>query len=111
MIPRIYGCLVVGSVWLFNLSDRVVLCSVGSGVKSVVCFVCVYMKVISGGPFIDFVEIWLIKLLGLMVFGVRCSDCYVISICCDLYVFWGKWNVRGIDVEMETKLRLVVLQC
>ena len=45
------------------------------------------MKIISGGPFIDFVEIWLNKLLGLTMFGVRCSDCYVISICCDLYVF------------------------
>ena len=36
VIPRIFGCFVVGNVWLFNLSDRVVLYSVGSGVESVV---------------------------------------------------------------------------
>ena len=36
VIPRIFGCFVVGSVWLFNLRDRVVLYSVGSGVKIVV---------------------------------------------------------------------------
>ena len=35
----------------------------------------------------------------LTVFGVRCSDYYVISIFCDLYVFWGKWNFRGVNVE------------
>ena len=57
------------------------------------------MKIISGGSFIYFVEIWLNKLLGLTVFGVRCSDCYVINICCDLYVFSGKWNVRGVNVD------------
>ena len=28
------------------------------------------MKIISGGPFIDFVKIWLNELLGLTVFGV-----------------------------------------
>ena len=47
------------------------------------------MKVISDGPFIYFAEIWLNNLLGLTVLGVRCSDCHVISICCDLYVFGG----------------------
>ena len=26
-----------------------------------------------------------------MVFGVRCSDCYVISICCDMYSQTGQW--------------------
>ena len=62
-------------------------------------FVCVYIKVISDGPFIHFAEIWLNNLLGLTVFGVCCSDCYVISICCDLYVFWREWNVRGVKVE------------
>ena len=36
VIPRIFGCFVVGNVWLFNLSDRFVLHSAGSGVKSVV---------------------------------------------------------------------------
>ena len=36
VIPRIFGCFVVGNVWLFNLSDRVVLYSAGSDVKSVV---------------------------------------------------------------------------
>ena len=35
VIPRIFWCFVVGNVWLFNLSDRVVLYSAGSGVKSV----------------------------------------------------------------------------
>ena len=29
------------------------------------------------------------ELLGLAVFGVRCTDCYVIGICCNLFVFWG----------------------
>ena len=53
----------------------------------------------SGGPFINFVEIWLNELLGLTVFGVRCSDCYVISICCDLYVFWGERNVRSVNIK------------
>ena len=58
------------------------------------------MKVISGGPFIYFVEIWLNKLLGLIMFGARCSDYYVISICCDLYMsFGGEWNVRSVNVE------------
>ena len=37
-----------------------------------------------------------------MVFGVRCSDCYVIIICCDLYVFWGEWNVNGVNLEYVT---------
>ena len=56
------------------------------------------MKIIIGGPLIDFVKIWLNEFLGFMVFGVKCCDCYVISICCDLYVFWGEWNVRDVDV-------------
>ena len=41
LIPRIFGCFVVGNVWLFNLSDRVALYSPGSGVKSVL-FLCLY---------------------------------------------------------------------
>ena len=36
VIPRVLGCFVVGNVWLFILSDRVVLYSAGSSVKSVV---------------------------------------------------------------------------
>ena len=80
VISRILGCFVVGNIWLFNLSDRVVLFSAMSGVKSVVVVLSVYMKIISGGPFIYFLEIWLNKLLGLTVFDMRCSDCYVISI-------------------------------
>ena len=36
VIPRVFGCFVVGSVSLFNLSDRVVPYSAGSGVKSVI---------------------------------------------------------------------------
>ena len=35
VIPRIFGCFVVGSVCLFNVSDRVVPYSAGSGVKNV----------------------------------------------------------------------------
>ena len=35
LIPKIFGYFVVGNVWLFNLSDRVVLYSAGSGVKIV----------------------------------------------------------------------------
>ena len=33
VIPLIFGCFVVGSVWLFTLSDRVVPYSAVSGVK------------------------------------------------------------------------------
>ena len=54
VIPRIFGCIVVGNVWLFSLSDGVVSYSAGSGVKS---FVCIYMKIASGGPFVYFVKI------------------------------------------------------
>ena len=36
VIPRFFGCFVVGNVWLFNLSHKVVLYSSGSGVKIVV---------------------------------------------------------------------------
>ena len=43
MIPRIFRCFVVGNVWLFNLSDRVVLYSAGSGAKSVVVVLSVFM--------------------------------------------------------------------
>ena len=57
------------------------------------------MKIINGVPFIYFVKIWLNELLGHRVFGVRCCDCYVISIYCDLYIFYGEWNVRGVNVE------------
>ena len=37
VIPRIFGCFIVGNVWLFNLSDRILLYSAGSGVKNVFC--------------------------------------------------------------------------
>ena len=43
VIPRIFGCFVVGNVWLFNLSDRVVLYSVKSGVKSVVLVLSMFI--------------------------------------------------------------------
>ena len=36
VISKIFGCFVVGSVWLFDLSDKIVPYSAGSGVKSVV---------------------------------------------------------------------------
>ena len=36
VIPRVFGCFIVGGVWLFNLSDRVVTYSAGSGVKRVI---------------------------------------------------------------------------
>ena len=65
MIPRIFGCFVVGNVWLFILSDGVVPYSVGSGVKSAVVVLSVFiMKIISGGSFIDFVKTCLNELLG-----------------------------------------------
>ena len=47
VIPRIFGCFVVGSVCLFNLSDRVMPYSVGSGVKSVVVFLSVHTTITS----------------------------------------------------------------
>ena len=59
--------------------DRVSLIQLDLVQKVSGSFVCVYMKIISGAPFIYFVKIWLNKLLSLTVFGVRCSDCYVIS--------------------------------
>ena len=40
---RIFGCFVFGSVCLFNLSNRVVLYSAGSGVKIVVVVLSVFM--------------------------------------------------------------------
>ena len=43
VIPRIFGCFIVGNVWLFNLSDRVVLYSAGSGVKSMVVVLSVFV--------------------------------------------------------------------
>ena len=43
VIPKIFGCFVVGNVWLFNLSDRVVLYSAGSSVKSVVIVLSVFI--------------------------------------------------------------------
>ena len=36
VIPRAFGCFVVGGVWLFKLSCRVVPYSAGSDVKSVI---------------------------------------------------------------------------
>ena len=43
MIPSIFGCFVVGNVWLFNLSNRVVTYSYEFGVKRiVVVFLCLY---------------------------------------------------------------------
>ena len=43
VITRIFGCFVVGSVRLFNLSDRVMPYSAGSGVKSVVVVLSVFI--------------------------------------------------------------------
>ena len=62
-------------------------------------FFCIYVKVVVGCPFVNFVEIWLYELLGLVVLGMTCCDCDVISVCGELYVFWRVWNVRGINVE------------
>ena len=44
VIPRIFRCFVVGNVWLFNVSDRVVPYSVGSGVTSVVVVLSVFIQ-------------------------------------------------------------------
>ena len=43
VIPKIFGCFIVGSVWLFSLNDRVVPYSAGSGVKSVVVALSVFI--------------------------------------------------------------------
>ena len=59
------SCAVFGWVWCEECSGS---------------FVRVYVKVVGGGPFMNFVEIWLYELLGHMVFGMRCCDCYVISV-------------------------------
>ena len=42
-IPRIFECFVVGNVWLFNLSDRIVPYSAGSGVKSVMVVLSMFI--------------------------------------------------------------------
>ena len=47
-------------------------------------FVCIYVKAVVSGPFMNVGEIWLYELLGLTVIGVRCCDYYVVSICCEL---------------------------
>ena len=41
VISKMFGCFIVGNVWLFYLSDRVVLYSAGFGVKSVVVILSV----------------------------------------------------------------------
>ena len=69
-----------------------------SGVECSCSFICVYMKIISGFPFIDFGKICFNDLLGLTVFDVRCCDCYVIGICCDLHIFWEEWNIKSENV-------------
>ena len=63
--------------------------SAGCAVKSVVvsCFFCVFLKIVIF-VIIGFIKLWLNELFGLVMFGVGHCDCYVISICCDLYVFW-----------------------
>ena len=43
VIPRIFECFVIGNIWLFNSGDRVVLYSAGSGVKSVVVVLSVFI--------------------------------------------------------------------
>ena len=42
VISKIFGCFVIGSVWLFNLSNKVLLYSAGSCLKSVVVVLCLY---------------------------------------------------------------------
>ena len=43
LVPRSLGCFVIGSVWLFNLSYRLVSYSTWSGVKIVmIVFLCLY---------------------------------------------------------------------
>ena len=44
VIPRIFRCFAIGSVWLFNLSDRVVLYSAGSGVNNVVLVLSAFIR-------------------------------------------------------------------
>ena len=43
VIPRNFRCFVVVNVWLFNLSDRVVLYLAGSGVKSLVVVLSLFI--------------------------------------------------------------------
>ena len=62
-------------------------------------FVCVYVKIVYGGPLVNFVEVWLKELLGLTMFSVGCCDCYIISVCCELNVFRWMWDVRSVNVE------------
>ena len=44
VIAKIFGCFVIGSVWLFNLSDRVVPYSTAFGVKNVMIVLSVFMS-------------------------------------------------------------------
>ena len=68
----VFDCLI--------LNDRIGPYSAGYVKQCGGSFVCVYIKIISDGLFVDFVKIWLNLLPGLTVFGVKC---------CDLYIFWG----------------------
>ena len=43
VIPRVFGCFVIGSICLFNLSDRVMPYSAGSGVKSVLVVLSIFI--------------------------------------------------------------------
>ena len=43
VIPRIFGCFVVGNVCLFNSSNRIVLYSAGSDAKSVLVVLFVFI--------------------------------------------------------------------
>ena len=43
VILRIFGCFIVGNVWLFNLSDRVVPYSAVSDVKSLEVVLSVFI--------------------------------------------------------------------
>ena len=65
--------------------------------KCVGSFVCVYMEIISSGLFIDFMKIWLNEFLGLTVFGVRCSDCYIIISICMSFVGSGMLDVQMLN--------------
>ena len=66
VIPRIFGCF-VGNVCFFNLSDRVVLYSAGSGVKSVVVVLSVFIRRLLVAPFCYFAYHYMVLLCNAFI--------------------------------------------
>ena len=74
VMPRIFGCLLVGICMLFIVSDRVELYSAGSGVNSVDVD-------LSGFSFRSLSRVQLYSCIVAVHVGMRCEGSYVVCIC------------------------------